>query len=652
MQRPEDTSRNKRGKDEDRFYCPCPGCTRSFAELWRLKVHYRAPPDVRGSGKERGHGTELQFCPKCGKELKPGKHHVGCFAGRAGPRQPVKRAREVEADVESKDEHAELSTESARQRTRTGVLPDIKFEDVIPRAGSLNQFSEEAASLTRSGWHGEHAAPEAVPLVQDLQTQAQQQSAESELLDTKSTDQFLKYQQMLPSLRRPSRSLLGLPSGPSPPPSPPGGLDPELTNIPPLFDFNLFNPERARGRNARLPAAVTSTLHSPSDAADDMVLQALLDPTSIAASSASQLASAESVERQQLQNTLAHQRIEQVAASAHELLRFQGPSFPHSAPLYSSHFPSPPQNLFNSLGDAMSRERTLASLLQQPNQLVSSLEHYELPGSGRPGRLHGQQQSRFQSPQSGSWINKPVPSMRQADFGSGLSPLPSPPALLNTQQRPHTPGNLQSLLPWDFNRWGGLPIDVEANVAQGFRLREQQWQQQQQQQQQAQQQAQRTAESEFQHQNNDFSFPLPLPQSGDPQRGGHHQLGSQFQYNLTSTSAGMTQADQYGVPEALGGEEGGNEAFLPYSRRLMRQEGPERQPLLPWAIQVGLFCKYVCLCHVRTFSSGLLLCMTCKVGCAAILPACKTEVYIFANSVTSIPDEFRCDSYLLCSDCL
>jgi len=95
MQRPEDTSRIKRGKDEDRFYCPYPGCTRSFAELWRLKVHYRAPPDVRGSGKERGHGTELQFCPKCGKELKPGKHHVGCFAGRAGPRQLVKRAREV-----------------------------------------------------------------------------------------------------------------------------------------------------------------------------------------------------------------------------------------------------------------------------------------------------------------------------------------------------------------------------------------------------------------------------------------------------------------------------------------------------------------------------------------------------------------------------
>ncbi|GFH15568.1 protein TIC 21, chloroplastic [Haematococcus lacustris] len=37
-------------QDSDRFFCPFPGCNRSFAELWRLKVHYRAPPDIRGSG--------------------------------------------------------------------------------------------------------------------------------------------------------------------------------------------------------------------------------------------------------------------------------------------------------------------------------------------------------------------------------------------------------------------------------------------------------------------------------------------------------------------------------------------------------------------------------------------------------------------------
>lgn len=48
-------------KQSDRYYCPFAGCTRSFAELWRLKVHYRAPPDVRGSGKERGHGQGIDL---------------------------------------------------------------------------------------------------------------------------------------------------------------------------------------------------------------------------------------------------------------------------------------------------------------------------------------------------------------------------------------------------------------------------------------------------------------------------------------------------------------------------------------------------------------------------------------------------------------
>lgn len=62
--------------EADRFYCPYPGCKRSFAELWRLKVHYRARPEVRGSGRERGHGTELAACPKCSQALFTGKHHV------------------------------------------------------------------------------------------------------------------------------------------------------------------------------------------------------------------------------------------------------------------------------------------------------------------------------------------------------------------------------------------------------------------------------------------------------------------------------------------------------------------------------------------------------------------------------------------------
>ncbi|KAG1655772.1 hypothetical protein FOA52_008479 [Chlamydomonas sp. UWO 241] len=79
-------------EDDDRFYCPYPSCNRSFVELWRLKVHHRAPPDVRGSGKERGHGVELDICPKCREELKPGRHHVGCIAGKYA-RPHAKKAR-------------------------------------------------------------------------------------------------------------------------------------------------------------------------------------------------------------------------------------------------------------------------------------------------------------------------------------------------------------------------------------------------------------------------------------------------------------------------------------------------------------------------------------------------------------------------------
>lgn len=45
-------------------------------------MHYRAPPNERGSGKERGHGVELPICPACGEELEPGKHHNKCKAGR------------------------------------------------------------------------------------------------------------------------------------------------------------------------------------------------------------------------------------------------------------------------------------------------------------------------------------------------------------------------------------------------------------------------------------------------------------------------------------------------------------------------------------------------------------------------------------------
>jgi hypothetical protein len=56
--------------------------------------HYRAPPNERGSGKERGHGVELPICPACNEELEPGKHHNKCKAGRT-TNPPSKRAQKT-----------------------------------------------------------------------------------------------------------------------------------------------------------------------------------------------------------------------------------------------------------------------------------------------------------------------------------------------------------------------------------------------------------------------------------------------------------------------------------------------------------------------------------------------------------------------------
>lgn len=88
-------------KDPSRWRCPHPDCNRSFAVLWRLKVHYRAPVDARGSGVERGHGMELSHCPKCGAEFQEGRHHVNCTAGRtAGPPNPRRmRKRSAESSA-------------------------------------------------------------------------------------------------------------------------------------------------------------------------------------------------------------------------------------------------------------------------------------------------------------------------------------------------------------------------------------------------------------------------------------------------------------------------------------------------------------------------------------------------------------------------
>mmetsp|Transcript_8338 Transcript_8338/g.23906 ORF Transcript_8338/g.23906 Transcript_8338/m.23906 type:complete len:207 (+) Transcript_8338:227-847(+) len=89
----EDTERKKKrerpgsatsahGQKRKVLFCPHPDCNRSFrSALWRLKVHYRAQPLARGSGVERGHGTELTVCPVCGADVSTAsiKDLCDCF---------------------------------------------------------------------------------------------------------------------------------------------------------------------------------------------------------------------------------------------------------------------------------------------------------------------------------------------------------------------------------------------------------------------------------------------------------------------------------------------------------------------------------------------------------------------------------------------
>ncbi len=113
-------------------------------------MHFRAPPDVRGSGKERGHGTELKFCPKCGKELKPGKHHVGCSAGKSAPRQAAKRQRQMSSTTES-DWVSQTSTASL------GDEQSDSWEDTVRRRVSKvhkqRSLDEETVSRRHPQMH-------------------------------------------------------------------------------------------------------------------------------------------------------------------------------------------------------------------------------------------------------------------------------------------------------------------------------------------------------------------------------------------------------------------------------------------------------------------------------------------------------------------
>ncbi|KAK9802020.1 hypothetical protein WJX73_002239 [Symbiochloris irregularis] len=148
--------------DSERFHCPFPDCKRSFAELWRLKVHYRAPPDIRGSGKERGHSMELTSCPKCRKELKPGKHHTGCRSStRTGPAQ-AKRTKQNRAKRAAAEAAYEQAVRVSRSGSRTRSV-DAKHLQRPSREGDPQAEPDEARRSSAPA-HVGRALDEAIEL--------------------------------------------------------------------------------------------------------------------------------------------------------------------------------------------------------------------------------------------------------------------------------------------------------------------------------------------------------------------------------------------------------------------------------------------------------------------------------------------------------
>lgn len=101
-------------------------------------MHYRAPPNERGSGKERGHGVELPICPACGETLQPKTHHNRCRAGRTS--QPAKSA------IKHRGKGSRPSNASASAKRRVG-----REEPKCDEMASANDAIGVPTALTEPG---------------------------------------------------------------------------------------------------------------------------------------------------------------------------------------------------------------------------------------------------------------------------------------------------------------------------------------------------------------------------------------------------------------------------------------------------------------------------------------------------------------------
>lgn len=227
--------------------------------MWRLKVHFRAPPDVRGSGKERGHGTELKYCPKCGKELKPGKHHVGCTAGKSAPRQAAKRQRY--ASSTSTDDPTSGDTPTGSWHTLVESAVRRRRQRMQSNSGEDGHGSKECQILRRSMDGAPESEEHDLMLLDDI-------GVLPNVIGTGHVEQT-------PEAGGDLMDLINVPRVPSPPPLPiEWDLVPPAGDAGPgfLFDFDQFDYSRKGTDEGGIGPHTTATaamnpyeLSNPSD---------------------------------------------------------------------------------------------------------------------------------------------------------------------------------------------------------------------------------------------------------------------------------------------------------------------------------------------------------------------------------------------------
>ena len=239
---------------------------------------------------------------------------------------------------------------------------------------------------------------------------------------------------------------------------------------------------------------------------------------------------------------------------------------------------------------------------------------------------------------------------------------------MSTRHQPESNLNLQNLLPWDPNQWGGLPADLERNV----KLRQQQEQQQHQQQHPRQLQQQHYHNSvaspdasmrDLSHSEGSYgplhsereqaslqSRPPNVGQSLDTASGyrsqasdqaaayhrqpadtapGYHGQSSLFDapHSLFQPRvSGPASAEAYGFPEPYAAVDSGGDALQAYSQRLrqeMQSQGQSQQqhrqnafpawanqnPFPAWANQV---CDIICPSSVPCLSASVHIYTLCS----------------------------------------